>query len=339
MIAASMNLRITRRLRRTYCTISIAAIYHRNLLPCHAGMCVRQPEPGEENRMSLQECERWNTAHQLDLYAGLAAHLAVRAVLEGCAAGRVWADDPQSPQTGVVWTAHRVFVAGRDVGALHAVVHEIAAAARARGDWGMGIYGAAGTDWRALLAGLTWREMAREYWAAEPAGDLADGRAGDFAAGDRRGEEQRGENPGGLPALQLRAVDAALLAEPDLGALEQLREEMCSERESVEDFLARSFGVCFVDAGRQTLAGWCLSEYSCGARCEVGIEVLEAYQRRGLGTRLTQALCGAAAQRGVNQVGWHCLAANEPSRATARRAGLQFVAPYRAPVVLLGEGG
>jgi RimJ/RimL family protein N-acetyltransferase len=294
---------------------------------------------GEENRMALQEFDRWNTENLLDLYAPLAIHLAVPAVLQGCAAGRVWADDPQAPQTGVVWTAHRVFVAGRDTGALNAVVHEIAAAARARGDWGMGVYGPGETDWPAVLAGLTWREMVREYWAANLAGDLpgdlADGRPAGIAAQTQRLDERRRETP----TLQLRAVDAALLAEPALGFLEQLREEMCSERESVEDFLARSFGVCLVDTGQQTLAGWCLSEYNCGARCEVGIEVLEAYQRRGLGARLTQALCGEAARRGLDRVGWHCLAANEPSRATARRAGLQLVEQYRAPVVLLGEGG
>ena len=79
--------------------------------------------------------------------------------------------------------------------------------------------------------------------------------------------------------------------------MEQLREEMCSERPSVEDFLARSFGVCLVDEEQDALAGWCLSEYNCGDRCEVGIEVDEAYQRHGLGTLLARALCQEAFTR------------------------------------------
>ena len=117
--------------------------------------------------------------------------------------------------------------------------------------------------------------------------------------------------------------------------MEQLA-EMCSERPSVEDFLARSFGVCLVDEEQGTLAGWCLSEYNCGNRCEVGIEVAEAYQRRGMGTLLARALCREAfARRGIRQVGWHCLAANAASGATARRAGLRLIKQYVGAVVLL----
>jgi RimJ/RimL family protein N-acetyltransferase len=113
---------------------------------------------------------------------------------------------------------------------------------------------------------------------------------------------------------------------------------MCSERASVADFLARSFGVCLVDESERALAAWCLSEYNCGARCEVGIEVVEAYQRRGLGTGLARALCAEAAARGVERVGWHCIAANTASGATARAAGLALVARYTGAVVLLGAG-
>lgn len=261
------------------------------------------------------------------LFAGLEEHLAVTAVLQGAAQGRVWADNPQDPQGGVLWTAHRVFVAGSDAAALNPIVQEIAAEAGARGDWGMGVYGPAATPWRAMLAGLTSREMEREYWTADdlptmpPAGSAAQPPPLQARAG-----------------LRLRTVDAALLAEEGLGRLEQLRAEMCSERASVADFLARSFGVCLVDEGEHSLAGWCLSEYNCGAACEVGIEVVEAHQRRGLGTLLTRALCAEAARRGITQVGWHCLADNEASRATARRAGLRLVKQYRAAVVLLAQG-
>lgn len=71
----------------------------------------------------------------------------------------------------------------------------------------------------------------------------------------------------------------------------------------------------------------------------MGIEVVEEYQRRGLGTLLAQALCAQAfAQRGMGRVGWHCLAANEASGMTARRAGLRLQKRYASAVVLLREG-
>jgi RimJ/RimL family protein N-acetyltransferase len=270
----------------------------------------------------MQEITQWQAHTLAGLFGGLGDHLAVQAVLQGAAAGRIWADDPQQPGNGVLWTAHRVFVAGADSGAINAVVAEIAGEARARGDWGIGVYGPDATDWEAVLDGLTWRPLAREYWQAEVNAETAARSAGLAQHAAAAG-------------LQLRAADSALLAQSGLERLNQLREEMCSERTSVEDFLARSFGVCLVDDGAQELAGWCLSEYNCGTACEVGIEVMEAHQRRGLGTLLTEALCAEAAGRGLTTVGWHCQAANTASRATAQRAGLRLMRQYAGPVVLL----
>ena len=176
--------------------------------------------------------------------------------------------------------------------------------------------------WEPVLDGLAWKIIEREYWEIgseewKPLG--AEGQAAEVAA-----------------RLALRAVDRELVTAAELGRMEQLREEMCSERPSVEDFLARSFGVCLVDEEQDTLAGWCLSEYNCDDRCEVGIEVDEAYQRHGLGTLLARALCQEAfTRRGIRRVGWHCLAANAASGATARRAGLRLAKRYAGAVVLL----
>jgi tetratricopeptide (TPR) repeat protein len=103
---------------------------------------------------------------------------------------------------------------------------------------------------------------------------------------------------------------------------------MCSERETVEAFLAHSFGVCVVADG--ALAGWCLSEYNCGLRCEVGIETAEPYRRRGLATAMTLALVEQARTRGYTHVGWHCRSNNAPSAATAVRSGLRKVCDYPA---------
>jgi hypothetical protein len=269
----------------------------------------------------MQEIASWNAPLAGALFGRLGEHLAVEAVLRGAASGRVWIDNADMPRTGVLWVQHRVFVAGEDEKALNGVVREIAAVARERRDWGLGVYGADGVDWARVLAGMVWRRMEREYW--------------EIGAEAWRQNGTRIATDG----LRLRAVDAALLAEPRLGRIELLRDEMCSERVSVEDFLALSFGVCLVDEEEEALAGWCLSEYNCGGRCEVGIEVVEGYRRRGLGTLLARALCVEAfARQGLARVGWHCLAENEASGATARRAGLRLARRYAGTVVLVSEG-
>ena len=117
--------------------------------------------------------------------------------------------------------------------------------------------------------------------------------------------------PAPLPdGFELRIVDEALLADRSLPAWPSLREKLCSERPSVEEFLRHSFGVCLVELSEQALAGWCFSEYNCGSRCEVGIATAPVYQRRGFGTMLGRALVRAAFARGITEVGWHCFAGN-----------------------------
>lgn len=265
----------------------------------------------------MQEITSWNERALLRLFAGLEEHLAVAAVLHGAAAGRVWVDAPSAPRSAVLWVQHRVFVAGDSVVGLNEVVQEIAAAARARGDWGVGVYGADQIRWEGVLAGLAWNSIAREYWEI-----------------DREAWAPAAEKP--MAGLTLRAADRELVTGAPLARIEQLREEMCSERPSVEDFLARSFGVCLVDEEKGALGGWCLSEYNCGDRCEVGIEVVEEYRRQGLGTLLARALCEEAfARRGLRRVGWHCLAANAASGATAQRAGLRLAKRYVGSLVML----
>jgi GNAT superfamily N-acetyltransferase len=276
----------------------------------------------------MHESTTYDPAALQSLFAGQEHHLAIQAVLAGQAQGQVFVDDARNPRAAVIWVQHRVFLAGapEDAATLAALrdllADVIAPAARARGDYAFGLYYSPAwhSHLEVLLPALPHTALERQYYVADRLDQIAPAQEG-------------------LPAgLRLAAVDAALPARTELGNHARLAEEMCSERPSVQDFLQRSFGVCALAGDTldgDTLAGWCLSEYNCGDRCEVGIEVVEEYQRRGLGTLLTLALCEEAAQRGINHVGWHCLASNVPSGATARRAGLRLAREYPAAVVWL----
>jgi RimJ/RimL family protein N-acetyltransferase len=258
-----------------------------------------------------------------DLFAGLGHHLAVRAVLQGAAAGRLFVDRRENPSAALIWVQHRVFLGGPPTGSeqtaalRNLLARKIAAEACDRGDYAFGLYYA--PPWHDRLSGLLpslpFRAIDRQYFAADRPGQL---------------QPRLDLLPAGL---RLAPVDAALLARTELSNYDRLAEECCSERASVADFLARSFGVCVLDGN--ILAGWCLSEYNCGERCEVGIETVEPYQRRGLGALMAQALCAEADRHGIRQVGWHCLAQNAASAATARKAGLQLVLEYPSAVVWL----
>ena len=135
--------------------------------------------------------------------------------------------------------------------------------------------------------------------------------------------------------FQLRIVDAELLTNSNLKHLATLKEEMTSERPTVEDFLAKSFGICAIH--NNELAGWCLSEYNTNGRCEVGIETTSDYRQRGLATTLTLALLEHAFSHGITEVGWHCFKRNEASAKTALKAGFDKVSNYKSFIVLLQE--
>ncbi len=122
---------------------------------------------------------------------------------------------------------------------------------------------------------------------------------------------------------RLHPVDVALLAQTGLKNLAGLKEEMVSERPSLDDFLAKSFGVCVIHENE--IVGWCLSEYNCGPRCEIGIATAEAHQRQGLAMLTATAVIQQALAQNIHQIGWHCWADNAPSGALARKLGFQLI--------------
>jgi RimJ/RimL family protein N-acetyltransferase len=260
------------------------------------------------------------------LFAAMRDHLAVSATLEGTAEGRVYVDDVAQPGIALAWVNRRLYLAGppsvEAATALRRLFIETLEPAAltvgmdvlilhfAPGGWEQAIEGV-------ILEGRRQLKGRREYYRCNA------------LRADWRRHLQAG--------FTLRPVDAALLADARLQHREALMAEMCSERVSVGDFLARSFGVCAVYGDE--IAGWCLSEYNTTDVCEVGIETLEPYQRRGLATAMTLALVAEALARGLSYVGWHCYADNAPSVATALKAGFVKVQDYPAYVVWLPGPG
>jgi hypothetical protein len=249
-----------------------------------------------------------------DLVSDAPHDLAVAAIAAGDASGRVYTDGARNPRFALV-SPHwgRLYLLG-------------AAGAQAASEAGRLLHevirpGARAAGARAFTLGYPagWQPWASEVLGTMPAVEA-----------ERQYFRWMGEAVP-LPSLPgrfaFRPADAILLADAHLQGLELLREEMGSERTSVDDFLARSFGVVAVHEDQ--LAGWCLSEYNTDGRCEVGIATLEPFQRQGLATSLGLAFVIMAKGHGIREVGWHCWARNVPSAATARKIGLDHVADCR----------
>lgn len=242
------------------------------------------------------------------LFQAMDQHLALRAIVEGSVPGTVLVDRSAGPQAALAWRTHRFYLAGSPhndgfVEALGRLFAEtIYPRALDAGEEMLVLYYAP-DGWRdkidRLLPGKLPIQAQRRFYTLEALE-----------------HDWRDLLPDGF---RLELVDETLLARRRLKHLDALMDEMRSERQSVEDFLEKSFGVCAVRGDE--LAGWCLSEYNCGDRCEVGIETLPPYRRCGLGTAMASALAEHALVSGVGRIGWHCYASNAPSVATALKVG------------------
>lgn len=251
------------------------------------------------------------------LFRKMDIHLPLQAILAGNVTAPIYVDNLLHPQTVMTWSGYRCYLAGSPGN------NEFITAAR-KVFWEKFALGVkkAGMDsymlyypsekWDGFIAALLLNRFpiksGREYYAYKTS--RLDWRA--LLPGD----------------MELRQVDAALLAERPWKNPEFLTEEMCSERPTVEDFLAKSFGVCLVQGDE--ILGWCLSEYNTGHRCEVGIATRDDFQRQGLATLLALAFVDLARTKDVARVGWHCSAANIGSGRTALKAGFEKVADYSA---------
>ncbi|MDW7753724.1 MAG: GNAT family N-acetyltransferase [Brevefilum sp.] len=121
---------------------------------------------------------------------------------------------------------------------------------------------------------------------------------------------------------QLLPVNRSLI-QKSFPEKDDLLEEMCSERESVDAFLQNSFGLAaFKDS---SLAGWCLSEYNFQDQCEIGIASRPAHRKIGLAKAMTQKFQTQALEIGISNLLWHCAGSNQPSCRTALSAGFELV--------------
>jgi RimJ/RimL family protein N-acetyltransferase len=259
------------------------------------------------------------TTHQFsrvaDLFKPLDANLAVPFTLAG-QAGRVFVDHASAPHCSLIWIQHRFYLAGDPERAdfqrsLGQFFNETVFPAHSQD--GFVIY-FADPRWEGALTQAALPDhppipSPRAYYELESA--VVDTPAWVDAAVP-------------LPeGFTLQPVTRALTENRGFDNLDDLLEEMGSERPGVEEFLARSFGTCLLHENH--IVTWVLSEYNLGERCEVGIATHPDYQRRGFAALTGRAFVEQARQLGMRRIGWHCWKNNIPSVRAALKIGFHNV--------------
>jgi RimJ/RimL family protein N-acetyltransferase len=251
-------------------------------------------------------------------------HLVLCAILKGDSPARIYVDDPSCPQSALVTTRRRFYLAGAEshtafnAGVCQLFDEQIFPQAREAEEPALVLYYAPQVWENTIGASLRTRfpiQARRQYY-------IFDALKNDWRALL-------------APDISLHFVDETLLTFTNLRNLDELKQEVCSERTSVDDFMRNSFGVCLLRD--EEVLGWCLSEYNCGDRCEVGIETVEAYRKRRLATVMASALIEHAISRGISHIGWHCFADNVASAATAMRVGFRKANDYSVYLAFLRD--
>lgn len=257
-----------------------------------------------------------NYARVESLFAPMHDHLTVRAMLAGKFLGEVYVDDPLSPRAGIAIVARRRFFLAGDAHnaqfnfALQNFFDEtVYPQAIQAGKKLLGLYFEPSvwtTQMDVILKNKNPTQPLRHHFLLKQLNhNWRDLLPSDFS---------------------IRLVDRALLADASIRGLDELAEEMQSERPSVDEFLDQGFGVCLIHDN--AIAGFCLSEYNVGDACEVGIMTHPAFRKRGLATAMASAFIEHARTHGVTDIGWHCYASNLASVATAEKVGFEKVRDY-----------
>ncbi len=244
------------------------------------------------------------------------SHLAIASALAGATPAEVYVDDPLVPHAALLIVLNkRIFLAGTPHDAtftqgLAALLQQRYATPAPHDEPAERTIAYTSQAWEAVLpalfAHIESRRMERLFYRRRLDAPIA--------------------HPIQPDGFTLRQIDARLVAESALVNHPALLAEMCSEAPSVEDFLQSRFGYCL--QYDHELAAWCLSEYNHGDRCELGIETLPPFRRRGLALVTASATLAHAQAHGITTIGWHCWKHNIPSSALAQKLGFELVEEY-----------
>jgi RimJ/RimL family protein N-acetyltransferase len=272
----------------------------------------------------MQKLKPTDYAKVRPLFQGAYLTLIIDGVLAGNSTGKLWVDDANQPRTALLWdNAYILYVAGavdnkafnHQLGELF--INHIAPTARAHGIDGFKIV-YSHPDWENQMEVVLPTMPLTRYPRVV------------YTWGEGTIADWQSQLP---PNYAMRPIDQALLADPTLGNLADLIEEIELCWPSRERFLSHGFGLCLVGNGE--IVCRCTAEYVSANKCGIGIATAEHYRQRGFATLTASALLEECLRRQITPY-WDAWLNNTASVATAERVGLRKVQDHWVFVGPLG---
>jgi len=267
-------------------------------------------------RTVIHELKRSESLKVRSLFKEPHLNLVISSVAECNTPGRIWVDDPISPQTVFIWDkAHSFYLVGSPDNeeynlAVEVLMHEqIMPEARKRELFIFKLYGSLEV-WEAILKSFLFKKMERK--------------ARRFYAFKRREiDSLMGEIPYGFA---MKRIDARFLKEYSLKNTPGLLDEISSSWDSFDDYLKKGFGFALVHGGVE-IACWCAAEYVSKNKCGIGIETIQKYQRRGFATLTACAFVDHCASNDIAPY-WDCWDDNIGSIRVAEKVSFELAEKY-----------
>jgi len=131
--------------------------------------------------------------------------------------------------------------------------------------------------------------------------------------------EWRGRVP---PGYEIRPLDRSLM-QSDVTLHPSVEQWMMHNYGSQDAFLDHGAGSVAVHDS--SVVAWCIADSVVADLSDIGVETVEAHRRRGLAYCATCLTVEQLLARGIQTIGWHCGAWNEPSIRTAEQAGFRRI--------------
>lgn len=247
------------------------------------------------------------------LFQGVHLSLVVDGVLAGNSTGLLWVDDLDHPRTALMWdNAYSIYMVGEagnhkfNQALSEFFATQLVPAARVRNIDGFKI----------AYSDPTWESQMATIFPAMTLGHYP---RVVYTVGNRRPSGWQSQLP---PGYAMRPINRALLADPTLGNLPDLVEEIEQCWPSQERFLSHGFGFCLVGDGE--IICRCTAEYVSTGKCGIGIATAEPHRQRGFATLTASAFIEECARRQITPY-WDAWLRNTASVATAEKVGLHKV--------------
>ncbi|MFX0064828.1 MAG: GNAT family N-acetyltransferase [Candidatus Hermodarchaeota archaeon] len=248
------------------------------------------------------------------LYKLLNYHLGIGAIIDGVIPGRIWVDNVENPRTALIWDKRYsyYFLGDENTDNFNLALDRLFTEEIAPDTLNRGI------KQFFLICPENWEKKILQKEMLKDQSPMRRIKRAYYAFKQPQIVDWKAMVP---PGYSIERINEKLLENTNLENIYALIGEIEDIIGSIEEFLRREFiGFCLVHETKE-LVSWCIAFFHASS-CEITIQTVEKYQRRGFGTLTTAAFVEYCLSKNIS-MGWHTNQDNIGSIKLAEKIGFE----------------